>query len=177
MFWVILVAIVAIIVLYNVLAPRYKIVIAGSTSPVYEDANLKASFGFKKVENLRKLVLVPLEIRNKSTQPMQLQWDSSVFVSPEGHSCRIIHTGVRLMDRNASQPPTIIASNSKVSDVIIPSDNISWQTGVGDWKYSPLLKRWAGPESFTFKILLLMRVGNEDRPYEFEFHATKPKKG
>ncbi|GEM_PF-2702138 len=178
--WGVVALIVIIIVLYNVLAPRYQITLAGSTSTVFEDPNIKIAFGFKAKENLRKLTIIPFSIHNKTSQPMQILWDSCAFVNPNSNSCRVIHTGVKLINKEAPQSPTILASNSNISDMLIPVDNIKWDSGgkdsVGDWKYSLLLKRWAGKESFKFSVLLLLKAGEESKPYEFEFIAKKPSK-
>lgn len=169
--------IVAIIVIYNVTAPKYRITLTGSDSTVFEDPLVAVVFGFKDKENLRKLTLIPFSIKNKTSQPMQILWDSSAFVDPSRESCRIIHSGVKLINKESSQPPTVIASNAKISDTIVPSDNITWASGnkdtPADWKYSLLLKPWASNKSFDFSILLYLKVGNEEKPYQFDFSATK----
>lgn len=172
---------ILVVILYHVFAPKYKITLAGMDSAVYEDPNVKVSFGFKNTENLRKLIQIPFEIHNKTSQPMQISWDSCVFVNPSGNSCRVIHSGVKLINKEAPQSPTMIASNSRISDILIPMDSIKWGSGgedsIGEWKYSLLLKKWAGKASFKFSVLLLLKIGDENKPYEFEFKAAKPNKG
>lgn len=46
-----------------------------------------------------------------------------------------MHSGVKYIDRNNSQPPNIIPKNASLSDVIIPTDNIYYVSGqYGGWR-------------------------------------------
>ena len=71
---------------------------------------------------------------------MKINWDNAAWVNPEGVSSRVIHSGVRLMDRNSPQSPSIIVRNGKLTDIIIPSDNIYYESGqYGGWRYLGLI--------------------------------------
>jgi hypothetical protein len=99
----------------------------------FEDNLIKAQFLFGYSQ-------IGLLLENKSEHTMKINWDNAAWVNPEGVSSRVIHSGVRLMDRNSPQSPSIIVRNGKLTDIIIPSDNIYYESGqYGGWRYLGLI--------------------------------------
>jgi hypothetical protein len=77
---------------------------------------------------------IALTIQNKLESTIKIIWDEVSFVSPAGSASRVVHSGVKIIDRNSSQPPTIIPPKANITDNIIPSDHIryvnnSWEEG------------------------------------------------
>jgi len=94
----------------------------------FEDDLVKASFYFGNTQ-------IVMRLDNKSDYTMKINWDNAAWISPTGESGRVIHSGVRLIDRNAPQSPSIIVRNGKLSDIIIPTDNIYYVSGqYGGWR-------------------------------------------
>ena len=174
------VLIVISVIVYIATAPKYKVTLVGGVNK-FEDTQIEVLFPFSRSENLRSLKQIPIRLINKAPSPISVEWDSCVFVDPSGESRRVIHSGVKLIDRNAPQPASVVASRSKLADVLIPSDNIYYQEGSsagntyipGGWKEHPLLKRWAGREEFSFKAVLAVKADGQMKPYQFEFQAKK----
>jgi hypothetical protein len=75
--------------------------------------------------------------KNKTNSPLQIVWDESNYIDPNGKAERIFHSGVKIIDRSQSQPPTNIPPQSSVSDDVIPIGNVTWAS-YGMWTYSPL---------------------------------------
>ena len=177
MFWLILILLVVGAVLYAVMGPKYFISLQ-SGGDTYEDAFVKIKFGFKSPEDLRFLTQIAIALENKTTAPLKIDWDSSVFIDPAGTSNRIIHSGIKLIDRsNTQQTPTLVASRSKVEDLMVPTDNVYWQDGSGNkpgsWKYRPLLTKWKSQETIEFRVVLSLDMGSETKHYELEFVGKK----
>ena len=80
---------------------------------------------------------IPFVVENKCAEPITIIWDESAYIDESGRSMRIIHSGVRLMDRNVAQPQTVIVPGTSFSDEAVPSENISFDGG--DWHTMPLL--------------------------------------
>jgi len=108
------------------------------------------------------------EILNKTDSGIKINWDDLSFVSPAGRASRIIHSGVRLIDRNNSQAPTTIPPESRISDVAIPSENIQyikngWQQGLlfeGDYVF------YNGKE---FSVYFPIEIKGQKKEYLFKF--------
>lgn len=170
---------IGLLIWYVISAPKFVITLS-SGGDTYEDAFIKVCFPYGNPENLRNLKQVPVILENKTTVPIMIDWDASTFIDPSGQSNRVIHAGVKLVDRNAAQSPSVVGSRSKFNDLMIPSDNIYWRDSTdkkpGDWEEKPLLIAWARNESFQFRTVLTLRIGQESKSYEFEFSAQKSAK-
>jgi len=100
---------------------------------LFEDNLVKAMFFFGYEQ-------ISLILENKSDHTMKINWDNAAWISPTCESSRIIHSGVRLVDRNAPQSPSVIVRNGKLTDSILPSDHIYFSSGkYGGWRYLALL--------------------------------------
>lgn len=116
----------------------------------------------------------PLPIStNYSPLSLYIDWDSSTFVNPSDESCRILHSGVKFADRNASLPLSVIAPNSTLTDIVMLSENVSWREGSknipGGWEFKPLFSRWEKADEINFRIMLSLKIENESKPYEIGF--------
>lgn len=76
-------------------------------------------------------------LKNNSDKTVKIVWDSVVFIDFFGESHKVIHSGVKLVDRNSSQPPTVIVKGSHVNDSLQPADYIHWVSS-----YSSIPGRW-----------------------------------
>lgn len=88
---------------------------------------------------------VSVTIKNKSNTTIEVVWDKCAFIDIGGESRRVIHGGIKLIDRNtAAQPNSMIAPGSKITDSITPADNIHWVSGystAGYWNTLPLIDK------------------------------------
>ena len=107
---------------------------------------------------------------------MKIPWDDIVYVDVDGDTKRVMHSGVKYTDRNASQPASIVPKNASISDVLLPTDNVSYNSSLG-WTEGYLFPRYTKQEDaanskvlgknirVTFPIII-QDVQNE---YTFEF--------
>ena len=174
--YLIVAVVVAFAVWYVMSAPKFNISLTtgGNT---FEDSYVKIVFPFGTPENLRSLKQIPFVLENRTTAPLKIDWDASVFIDPVGSSNRVIHAGVKLIDRNSGQSPSVVGSRSRFNDLLIPSDNIYWREGTdktaGGWEERPLLLAWSKSETISFRVLLSIVIGAETKAYEFDFQASK----
>jgi len=63
-------------------------------------------------------------ISNTADALTSIVWDESALVLPGGNSARVIHTGVRIVDRAAPQAPTAIAPKSRTVEAIWPVSHV-----------------------------------------------------
>lgn len=117
---------------------------------------------------------IHFSLQNKADSALVLDWDKASYVDFSGQSHRVIHTGVRLMDRDKSQASTLIPPTARIEDEFFPVDNISWESGigerVGDWTQAPLIQPTKDPVGYkggSFSIYFPLKVGDKEKNYLF----------
>jgi len=103
----------------------------------------KTKYSFE--DGLIKIIWLPTAFQfnflltNKTSHSIKIYWDEAVYVDESGISKRVIHSGVKLADRNTPPPPTVVAPGSTVSDMVFPADNVHYIRGqYGGWHEEPL---------------------------------------
>ena len=82
---------------------------------------------------------ISFELFNKTDHSIKIIWDEAAFVNIDGETRRVMHSGVKYVDRNNPQPPSIIIRKGTLSDVIVPSDHVYYISGkYGGWQELPL---------------------------------------
>jgi len=131
-----------------------------------------------KMVNIRFLLSstsIDFIILNKANQSIKIDWNDVTIVQL-GTTCRAVHNGVKLTNRNETQPPSTIPSNATLDDGVTPADNINWSSPstyyAGGWQTSPLL---IGGE---IRLYLPIQYQNKTIEYNITFNkitnVTKP---
>jgi len=116
-------------------------------------------------------------MKNKTNHSIKIIWDEAVYVDQNGSSGRVMHSGVKYIDRSNPQPPTIVVKNANISDMIVPVDNIYYSDG---WNTIPLFPNQANSEEELqskankyigkeVKILLPLKIEDTVNEYIFTF--------
>ncbi|WP_029275195.1 hypothetical protein [Pedobacter borealis] len=115
------------------------------------------------------------EIRNKLNETIKIIWDDASYIDTDGSSKKVFHAGVKYIDRNNAQPPTTIIKDSKLSDLITPTENVYFSSGsYGGWRELPLFdySRKDVVHKYNNKharILLPISIGGNVQEYIFTF--------
>lgn len=121
------------------------------------------------------------ELKNKSEKFIKLNWDEVSYVDINGRVGRVTHNGVPLLERGASQPMLTIPKGAVLSDILVPTDNIKYESkGSVSWTAKDLIpatyktvgQYYTYAESNIGKkmtILLPIIVRNTPNYYVFEF--------
>ncbi|RLI46562.1 hypothetical protein DRO69_02755 [Candidatus Bathyarchaeota archaeon] len=120
-------------------------------------------------------------LKNKTNHSIKIVWDEAAYVDENGESHRVIHSGVKYIDRNNPQPPSVVVRGGTISDIIIPSDKIYYVSGqYGGWRKNPLfpttseefdffkklVKKYVGK---TIQVLLPLQIEDVINEYIFTF--------
>jgi hypothetical protein len=133
----------------------------------FEDETIKIKFTIRERE-------IGFYLTNKTSEPMTLLWDSSVYIDILSVSHRVMRKSVRYAEKNSFQPPTLIDPENSIDDFIVPRNNIVPVTG-GGWVTMPLFPSYGkGKDEELYKgkqfgVLLALDIGNETRDYLFQF--------
>lgn len=63
-------------------------------------------------------------LTNKSGKTLKINWDDISYVDMDGQAGRVMHSGVKYVERNNSQPSTTIPKGATLSDRLIPTNNV-----------------------------------------------------
>ncbi len=195
-------------VIFTSCGTTYKATYDVSLARVESPADVKKNYGETKIvltqeENLNKYryeddyinVLwyvgtngIFFTLENKSGHSIKINWDDISFVDIYGKVQRVMHNGVKFIDRNNSQPPTTIPNGAKIDEVLIPTDNVYFNTGglysIGGWEKKSLIPSYyKSKESMasnaasyvgkTMKVLMPIVVEGVQNDYTFEFVVSR----
>lgn len=111
------------------------------------------------------------KLKNKTNHSIKVPWDDIVFINPGGISMRVIHSGIKFVDRNSEQSPSVVAKNSVLKDILVPSDYIHYVddggSGLGGWKTHDVFHNY---EYVGAKVSIVFPVIIEDVTNEYIFH-------
>lgn len=113
-------------------------------------------------------------LTNKSGYSIKLPWDDMAYVDENGITMRVIHSGGRLIDRNATQAPSVVPKNATLEDILIPSENIYFSSG---WIEKSLFPSYNSQEAAnkspilgkTIRIIFPIIIQDVQNEYVFEF--------
>lgn len=73
--------------------------------------------------------------KNKTNKPIKIVWDECAFIDQNGQSNKVLHSGVKLVDRNAHQPDSLIVPHGSLSDEILSTENVYFDSTLGHWSH------------------------------------------
>ena len=121
------------------------------------------------------------DLRNKSNYTIKINWDDISYVDYDGKVGRVMHSGVKYIDRNSSQPATTIPKDACIKDVLVPTENVYLIPGLyGGWREKLLIpSTYSSREAFansastyigkTMRILMPIMIENVQNDYTYEF--------
>ncbi len=144
------------------------------TESYYKDDLISIVWMFRKND-------IWFSLRNKSEKTMEIIWDKAVYVDEYGVSNKVIHSGVKYKEREKTQLPTVVASESAIIDYLIPVDKVFFIEGkYGGWSiYNLLRSSHSDDEAMLYynekykdarlKVLLPLQIDNNLIEYTFVF--------
>jgi hypothetical protein len=130
-----------------------------------EEADFTATFDYSpKHPNI-----ISLNIESKQDEAIVINWDECAYITPKGLSRRIIHGGIKFIDQEKTQAPTVIPPKSLITDIITPADNIVW-TGK-TWHISPFFRKG---DFGKFSIYITYTISGQKKGVTYQFDLVTP---
>jgi hypothetical protein len=131
----------------------------------YQDAEISIQFSANDLQFSGSQLQFSLE--NKTNTPVIIDWDKVSYVDLSKEAHRVIHSGVRLLDRDKPQAPTTVPPNARLKDVISPSDYVD--------TYIPFLplhepQRCVGQ---SFSVFMPIEINGQKKDYVFAFKVER----
>ncbi|MCP4213460.1 MAG: hypothetical protein GY765_02335 [bacterium] len=166
----------------NPLKTRYFVldkILVSPTRKKHKPQEGKLSFE----DELISVSWVPLEvefqfvIKNKSEfDKLTISWDDSSFVDQNSKAGRIMHSGVRIIDRTKSIPPTILPPETKFDGFLVPVDKVFYDKYFSKWDRKPMYKFKPRPDEAenpeTLRYILSISTPKEKFDYSFHFKSA-----
>ena len=113
--------------------------IKGVGKNCYSDSTIKVCFTPTKKD-------IGFTLTNLTDENLKLVWDEAL-ITTIGSQSRVMHDGIKFIDRNSFQRPSVIYPNQTLSDIVTPTENVYWRDGVatqnsyvaGGWEQKPLI--------------------------------------
>jgi len=160
---------------------KTELLTPGKDTMVYED-------NFTLIGWNNSTTSMEFVLYNKTEQSMKILWDESVYVNVDGVNNRVMHSGIKFIDRNGPQPPSVIIRKGKWEDTLVPVDNVEWLEGSSKWHAKPLFhssQRGGTIEDFqksvdpligkTVQVLLALEIAGFVNDYIFTFRIDQVK--
>ncbi len=132
----------------------------------FEDNFVSIAFNISKKQ-------IGFILRNKTDNPLIIDWNKISYVDVLNKSHKIIHEGVKYIDKNNSLSPTTIPPTAKIEDFVFPTDNIYYVSGQYDhWRkidifpQGPQAKHFSGK---TFSVFMPIEINGTQKNYFFTF--------
>jgi len=147
---------------------------AGVNKYVFEDEMVR-------VQWLPTTSAIHFSLINKTSHSIKIIWDEAAYVDENGSSHRVMHSGVKYIDRNNPQPPTIVVRNGSIEDLVFPTDNVYYLNlgcRLDGWQEIPLFPSIAHSDedlntkykNKTFQVLLPLQIEDVVNDYIFVFN-------
>lgn len=127
------------------------------------------------------------ELKNLSNHALKINWDDVTFMNYDGTISKVMHEGVRYIERGESQGSISIPKGGTLQDIIVPNSNVRFNGGVvgfvpAKWEQLAIIpcyytkkkqmeadidnKVWIGKK---VSILLPIEIEGVKNDYTFEF--------
>lgn len=133
---------------------------------IYEDHFLKIVFSIRKDK-------IGFILQNKTENPIKIDWNQVSYVDVLGKSHKVMHSGVKYIDRANPQSPTVVPPTAKLEDIVFPIDYVYYISGkYGGWREIPLFPEAPKAKLFkgrSFSIFMPLEISGVNKNYLFSF--------
>lgn len=138
--------------------------------PIFEDDNINITWIFDK----KQLGFV---LKNKTNSPIKIDWNQVSYIDVNSSAQKVIHSGVKYVNRNEYMSSTLVPPTAKIEDIIYPSDNISYISGkYGGWSEKAMFPEGEEAEMYegqSFSVFMPIEINGEMKNYTFTFDINE----
>lgn len=107
-------------------------------------------------------------LNNRSNNSIKIIWNDAVFVDIDGSTSKIMHSGIKYVDKEKDQPASVIVKGAKLEDIAIPVQKVFYHNF--EWSNQSLFEKADKKiKGQTIKLMLPIQIGNSIIEYVFEF--------
>jgi hypothetical protein len=112
-------------------------------------------------------------LTNKTEETMAIKWGGVSWIDTANTSHRVMHEGVRFVDRGTDAPDTVLAPGAGIPDFLVPSDAVS--VAEGKLSVEKVISFSDAGMGGRLRLMLPVLIGAEIHDYIFSFsiHADE----
>lgn len=110
-------------------------------------------------------------LRNKTENPIGINWNQVSFVDVEANAHKVMHQGVKFISRNETIASTTVPPMAKVTDTVVSVDQIE-QGSRGNWITNRLFPLGEAAQSYkgkSFSVFMPLEINGVVKNYSFAF--------
>lgn len=138
-----------------------------------ESRDLKFSDGQLDIRFLPSKKQISFTLLNMTAGPAMVDWNSAAYVDVLGQSHKVMHSGVKFIDKEKPQVPSVIPPGASISDMVFPADYASYTSGkYGGWMEEPLFPDGPNAKDYkgqSFGVFMPIEVNGRVKNYHFVF--------
>jgi hypothetical protein len=117
-----------------------------------------------------------MRFENVSDVPVKIQWERAQYIDVNGQPQRLMHSGIRYVDRNNPIPDQMVAPHGVVEEAVIPVSNVFVSPQKNGYDIRPLLPldsdAAAGLKGKSIILFIPVEVNRQIIPYNFKIEIT-----
>jgi len=123
----------------------------------------------------RMTSILEFEITNKASMPLKIVWDNCAFTGFDGNPSRIMHYGIRYLEKDRSMPPSMIPVGQTLKEGVTPVDNVMYLPYLG-WTTFAELPISAGTDYYgkNFSFMMCYEIYGITKYENFSFLIGPP---
>lgn len=122
---------------------------------------------------------LPFKMKNKTNTSMKLIWDD-MALKTYSSSSRVIHKGIKLVDKEKEQTNNVVSQSSNYSDLLMPTNDVKFNSSPAHWSapyvfgLAPLSPNDSKgiEDMLRYKMEILFTIKNNDITYEYVFFVS-----
>lgn len=109
-------------------------------------------------------------VKNLSSNTIKIIWNDAAFIDTDGSTSKIVHKGIKFIQREEDQPPTSIIKNAKLEEVAVPTNKIYFSNVSSKWSNNSLFSKVdKNSNNQIIKLMLPIEIKGIINEYIFEF--------
>lgn len=112
------------------------------------------------------------KLKNKSQSSIKIVWDDAVFVDYSGSTSKVMHSGIKYSQREASQPASTIIRGASLEDTIVPTSNVRYSDDLKMWVTDSLYPENVTSEVKQIRLMLPIQIKDVVNEYVFIFDVS-----
>ena len=142
---------------------NYEIVKDSLNKYHYADNNINIAIGVSD----KKINFI---LENVSQHSLKIIWNDAVYVDSDGSTSKIMHNGIKYVNRDENQPASTIIRGAKIEETIIPNSKV-YRNNLDQWDEYPLFL-WEKKENIPpVRLMLPIQIKDVVNEYIFVFEV------
>lgn len=111
-------------------------------------------------------------LKNVSQNTQKLIWDEAVFVDYKGSTSKVMHSGIKYSEKEASQPASTIIKGASLDDIVVPTSNVYYSDILKDWVTNSMYPSEVSMETKQVQLMLPIQIQDVTNEYIFVFDVN-----